>query len=132
MFKSFILGFLTFLIVDTLWIRLFVKSIYLKHLKSILLLSQGGGLSARIFPAILFYFLFYMTLFYLSVIKSENFKDMIISSLLIGLVSYGTFALTNLAVIKDWNWTLTISDLLWGPVLAAITASVAYYFYPGK
>ena len=66
MIRSYLAGFLTFLIIDTLWIQLFVKKTYLKYLQDILLINNNQ-LSARLLPAILFYILFYNCLFYLSV-----------------------------------------------------------------
>ncbi len=124
MIRSYLAGFLTFLLVDTLWIQLFVKKTYLKYLHDILLINNNQ-LSARLLPAILFYILFYNCLFYLSVIKTNSFKEALISSVVIGFITYGTYSFTNMAVIKDWNWTLTLSDLMWGPVLTLITTAVA-------
>ena len=97
---------------------------YLKYLQDILLINNNQ-LSARLLPAILFYILFYNCLFYLSVIKTNSFKEALISSTIIGLITYGTYSFTNMAVIKDWNWTLTLSDLMWGPILTVITTVVA-------
>ena len=124
MIRSYFAGFLTFLLVDTLWIQFFVKETYLKYLQDILLINNNQ-LSARLLPAILFYILFYNCLFYLSVVKTNSFKEAMISSATIGLITYGTYSFTNMAVIKDWNWTLTLSDFMWGPVLTLITTAVA-------
>ena len=46
---------------------------------------------------------------------------------LIGLISYGTYDLTNLASIRDWPLKVTIVDLIWGTVLSATIAVTGYF-----
>ena len=41
-----------------------------------------------------------------------------------GLVTYATYDLTNLAVVKDWPLAITFADLAWGAAIAAITSTV--------
>ncbi len=127
MFRSYVAGLIALLIIDTIWIRFFVKKIYLNHLSQILILNNGS-ISARIAPALIFYFLFYTSLFYLSVLRSKDLKDALISAFILGLCSYGTYSFTNLAVLKDWNWTIAISDVLWGPLLTVTTVYIARIF----
>jgi uncharacterized membrane protein len=46
---------------------------------------------------------------------------------LLGLFAYSTFDLTALALFKDWSLTVTIVDMIWGTVLTAATATVAWW-----
>lgn len=41
---------------------------------------------------------------------------------LFGLFCYGTYDLTNLAILKDWPLGLTFIDLAWGAVVSAAGA----------
>ena len=43
---------------------------------------------------------------------------------LFGLVAYGTYDLTNQAVIRDWPVVMTVTDMIWGAVLTAVAAAV--------
>lgn len=43
---------------------------------------------------------------------------------LLGLAAYGTWALTNRAVLAGWPWALVPLDVAWGAVLSAITSGV--------
>jgi uncharacterized membrane protein len=43
---------------------------------------------------------------------------------LFGLVAYATYDLTNLALVKGWPWIVTVVDMCWGAVLAAITSYI--------
>lgn len=46
---------------------------------------------------------------------------------LLGCVAYATYDLTNQATLKNWSWTLTIADLIWGTVLSAVSAYIGYW-----
>lgn len=43
---------------------------------------------------------------------------------LLGLVAYGTYELTNKAVMRDWSWQMVATDWAWGTVLTALTAGI--------
>jgi uncharacterized membrane protein len=45
---------------------------------------------------------------------------------LLGLVVYGVYDLTNLAVLKGWTVTVSVVDVLWGIVLTAAGASAGF------
>jgi len=45
---------------------------------------------------------------------------------LLGLISYATYDLTNLATIKDWPLLVTIVDIIWGTVLGASVSLISY------
>ncbi|MEL6218315.1 MAG: DUF2177 family protein [Pseudomonadota bacterium] len=40
----------------------------------------------------------------------------------LGLVGYGTFALTSMAVLEGWSWELVLTDTLWGAVASVAIA----------
>ena len=40
-----------------------------------------------------------------------------------GLLTYATYDLTNLAIMRDWPLLLTLVDLLWGSALCAVVAA---------
>ena len=44
---------------------------------------------------------------------------------LLGLISYATYDLTNLATLKDWPLVVTIVDLIWGTVLGGVVSYVS-------
>jgi uncharacterized membrane protein len=45
---------------------------------------------------------------------------------LFGCVTYATYDLTNQATLRNWSTALSIADICWGSVLAAISALVGY------
>ncbi len=48
-------------------------------------------------------------------------------AVLLGLVSYGTYDLTNLATLKDWPVLITVVDLIWGTFVTATTSGITFY-----
>ena len=47
---------------------------------------------------------------------------------LFGLITYATYDLTNLAMLKDWPLLVTVVDLLWGTFLSVSVSSVGFVF----
>ena len=46
-----------------------------------------------------------------------------------GLFAYGTYELTNWAVIQDWPAGLVVVDMLWGVVLTGVIGLVSRLVY---
>jgi uncharacterized membrane protein len=43
---------------------------------------------------------------------------------LFGLFCYATFELTNMSLLKHWEWAVVVPDIAWGAVLTAVAAAV--------
>jgi uncharacterized membrane protein len=46
--------------------------------------------------------------------------------MLFGCFTYATYDLTNQATLRNWSTTLTIADICWGSLLAALSATAGY------
>lgn len=125
MLQSYLVGWLSFLILDTLWIRLVVSTVYLEHVPNILSLDSGH-IKANVLPAVIFYLIYYHCLFYLAVYKASSLKESLVTGAVLGLMSYGTYVFTNHAIMKEWSWLISLSDLAWGVVLSTAIAFAAY------
>lgn len=44
---------------------------------------------------------------------------------LFGLIAYATYDLTNQATLRDWSWTVTMADLVWGAFVSGSAAGAA-------
>ena len=40
----------------------------------------------------------------------------------IGAMAYGTYEFTSYAILRDWHWTMLVTDTVWGTVLTAVSA----------
>jgi uncharacterized membrane protein len=47
-------------------------------------------------------------------------------AVLLGIVIYGVFDTTNLAMFKKYKWNLALMDALWGGALFGLTTAVVY------
>ena len=129
MFKCFLLAtFLTsvvFLIIDVIWLSFATKSFYRPLIGD--LLTDKPVLWA----AALFYILYVIGVSVV-VIQPCIHDISILRSLYIGfvfgLVAYGTYNLTNMAVLKGWSPTVVFVDMFWGGSLTAFSAGTGIFF----
>ena len=103
-----------FVLVDMAWLGLVAKTFYRKHL--------GFLMGPKVVwpAAILFYLLFIAGLLVFAVrpalAAGAPLKALLLGAFL-GLISYATYDLTNLATLKGWPLVVTVVDLVWGTVL---------------
>ena len=122
--KLFLTSFITFLLLDALWLGLIARSFYSKQL-SLYLTDNVIWLSALIFYVIFNIGLLIFVI--LPSIEKNSYSTLFIYSLLYGLVTFATYDLTNLATIKDWPLIVSIVDMLYGMFVALAASSVAFY-----
>ena len=80
-------------------------------------------------PAVAFYLLFVVGILYFAVFPAFDAGRWQVAAMrgaLLGFVAYMTYDLTNQAVIRNWTFGLTITDLIWGTVLTAVAATGGY------
>lgn len=117
--------------IDALWLGLMFKRFYVPHIGH--LLSD----SIAIWPAVIFYILYAIALNVFVVVPALNnntgYLELFMLGLLFGMVTYGTYDLTNQATLKNWPWTLTVVDIAWGSCLVGavslISTFVTRYFW---
>jgi uncharacterized membrane protein len=125
-FKQMILLYLitlvVFFVIDMIWLGVVAKGFYRRHL--------GSFMSPQVnwVSALLFYLLFIVGLL-VFVIRPALAAGVPLNALfygaLLGLISYATYDLTNLATLKDWPLVVTIVDLVWGTVLGGVVSYIS-------
>ena len=128
MFKCFIvatfLASIIFLIIDVIWLSFATKSFYRPLLGD--LISDKPVLWA----AGLFYVLYMFGMAVIVIqpcIETSGLNKSLYTGFIFGLVAYGTYNLTNMAVIKDWSSTVVFVDMFWGASLTAISSTTGIY-----
>ena len=128
MFKCFIvavfLASIIFLIIDVMWLSFATKSFYRPLLGD--LISDKPVLWA----AGLFYVLYMFGMAVIVIhpcIEPSGLSKSIYTGFIFGLVAYGTYNLTNMAVIKDWSPTVVFVDMFWGGFLTSVSATTGIY-----
>jgi uncharacterized membrane protein len=59
-------------------------------------------------------------------LREGDLRSAALRGLVLGLVAYGTYDLTNQATLRAWATRLTVADMLWGGLLTAFAASVGF------
>jgi uncharacterized membrane protein len=103
---------------DFLWLGVVAKSFYRDGIGH--LMAPAPNLPA----AAAFYLLYPIGLVVFAVLPSGgDWLRALALGALFGLFCYGTYDLTNLAVLKDWPLQVTLVDIAWGAVVSAVGAS---------
>lgn len=121
---SWMVSLLLILLLDLVWFSITVERFYKPNMTHILT-GEFSYLTAAIF-----YILYSFGLAYLIIVPALNSEIDIIkvacNGLILGLISYGAYDLTNQATIKDWPIIVTVVDMTWGASLTCIASSIAY------
>ena len=119
-----IIASLIFLIIDVIWLSFATKSFY-RPLIGNLLTDKPVMWAAG-----LFYILYVLGMALVVIqpcINSESIFKTTYIGFIFGLVAYGTYNLTNMAVLKGWSPTVTFVDMFWGGSLTALSATTGLY-----
>ena len=122
--RLFLIALPAFFVIDMAWLVLIARKFYSEQLG--FLMKPDVGWTA----AILFYLLFIAALVIFVIapaVEKHSWVHALIYGAFFGLVTYATYDLTNLATLKDCPVVVTIVDLIWGSVLAALISVITYF-----
>ena len=125
MIVATLIGSIIFLVIDVIWLSFATKSFYRPLIGN--LLTDKPVMWA----AALFYILYVLGMAIVVIqpcMDSESIFKTVYTGFIFGLVAYGTYNLTNMAVLKGWSPTVTFVDMFWGGTLTAVSASTGLYF----
>jgi uncharacterized membrane protein len=111
-----------FFAIDMVWLGVVAKGFYRRHL--------GALMSTKVnwMAALLFYLLFIVGLLVFAIrpaLVAGVPLNALLCGALLGLISYATYDLTNLATLKDWPIIVTVIDLIWGTVLGGVVSYIS-------
>ncbi len=124
MLVATLIASLIFLIIDVIWLSFATKSFYRPLIGN--LLSDTPVMWAAALFYILYVFGMALVVIQPCVDSASLFKT-IYTGFVFGLVAYGTYNLTNMAVLKGWSPTVTFVDMFWGGSLTAVSATTGLY-----
>jgi uncharacterized membrane protein len=101
------------LIIDMLWINIYMK----KHFRELVFNIQGDNLNLKMIPAIISYFLIIFSIYYFIIKENKLYLD----SFILGIIIYGVFEATSMAIFKKWDYYTLVLDTLWGGILYVIS-----------
>lgn len=115
---SWLAASLTTSALDLLWLGVLAKGLYRKNL--------GHLMADRVtWPAaVAFYILYGGGVLYFA--AGTTLKETLLRGALLGLLVYGTYDLTNMAVLRGWGLKISLVDIAWGVCLTACAAAAAH------
>ena len=121
--KNFSVAFVSFLILDFLWLGFVVKDFNLRQLAEIGRI-ENGNFNLAYFPAVLVYVLMALGVVVFVLPKVAEAEASVLWPFLwgalLGFVVYGVYDLTNLAVLKNYPLQFAMLDVAWGTLAFGI------------
>lgn len=108
-----------FLILDIIGIRLMIRPVFERHVGHLL------ADPLRLGPAVAFYLAYVAGLLWMvswPALKSDAPLQALVGGMVLGLLCYGTYEMTNYATLADWSWQQVVVDGLWGTFLTGFAA----------
>ncbi|MBV7534967.1 DUF2177 family protein [Duganella sp. sic0402] len=115
---------LSLLVLDALWIGLYMASAYKTALGDLMLAQP------RFVAAALFYFLYAAGVAFLAVgpgLREVSWQTAALHGAVLGLVAYSTYDLTNYAILKVWPLGLSVVDIAWGAFMTTLAATGGWW-----
>lgn len=110
-----------FLVIDMVWLLWLGRELYVSEIGAIL--RQPANV-----PAAAAFYVLYITGLMIMVIwpafQAQSIVQGLVYGALLGLVAYGTYDLTNLAVMKGFTTKIAIIDMAWGTVLTSTVCAL--------
>jgi uncharacterized membrane protein len=121
--KLYFATLIAFFLIDMVWLGFIAHTLYRNYLGFLLASSTNW------FAVILFYLLFILGILVFVVLpglQDNSFKATLLRAVLFGLVTYGTYDLTNLATVKNWPVLITVIDMAWGTILSVLVSYISF------
>lgn len=111
-----------FLAIDMVWLLWLGRSIYVTEIGDILR-QQPNMAAAGAFYALYITGLMIMVIW--PAVQAGSIVQGMLYGALLGLIAYGTYDLTNLAVIKGFTTKIALIDMVWGTFLTSSVSTFA-------
>ncbi len=123
---AYLLCFFILVLIDCFWLLSTIDLVYRKNIGHLM------ATNAVLTPAIFFYFLYSLgvTIFVIMPAvqySQKSLAEVFLYGALFGLVAYGTYDLTNHAVLREWPLVITIVDMLWGAFMTGTMSLLTVY-----
>jgi len=104
----FLVAAVLFIVIDSIYLN-FIKGYFMDQIQKV----QGSPLKPNFAAILLCYTFLVVGLNYFIIKPKKSPKD----AFLFGIVIYGVYETTNLALFKNWSWLTVFMDTLWGGIL---------------
>ena len=106
---------IVFVFIDSAYLNL-IKSYFSNQIKNV----QGSPMKINFLATLICYVFLIFGINYFIIKPNRSVQD----AFLLGLLIYGVFETTNMALFTKWAWLTVLIDTLWGGILFAVTTSI--------
>lgn len=113
-----------FLGLDAIWLKSFIGPFFEERIGHLMRDDPLLGVAAG------FYIVYAIGIAYFATmpaVQSSNLMLAVFNGAFLGVLAYGTYEATSMAIMKDWKWEMLVIDIAWGAFVSA-AAAVAGYF----
>ena len=111
----FLVSAIVLVTLDYFYLKL-IKNYFTNQITTI----QGSPLKMNYLASILCYIFLITGINYFIIKPKRSIQD----AFLLGLIIYGVYETTNMALFTKWSWITVIIDTLWGGVLFGLTTFI--------
>jgi uncharacterized membrane protein len=123
---SSIAGIISFMVLDYIFLAQVLKEFYLSKLASHITVKDGS--LVPYLPAVpLVYIVAVIGIWVFVLSKVTTLSQAFLTGALLGFIMYAFYDFTNLATLKDYPWSLTIVDIIWGTFLVGAVTAIMFF-----
>ncbi len=124
--KLYLSAVAAFAIFDLAWLGVIIKPFNMQQLSEIGRFQSDGSFDMLLPPAVVVYLLMAaaMSVFVVPTVRAASGPLAAGKGALMGLVVYGVFDMTNLAILKDYPVPFALVDMAWGAVSFALVTLI--------
>ena len=110
-----------FLVIDMIWLLWLGRSFYVSEIGDLLRQPPNIGAAGAFY---IVYVTGLMVMVVWPAVQAGSVGQALLYGAALGLVAYGTYDLTNLAVMKGFTTKIAIIDMAWGTILTGLVSGI--------
>lgn len=121
---AYVMTTIAFFATDFVWLTQVAPEFYASNLGELMADDVNYGAAA------VFYAMYIGGIVFFAVspaLNAQSWRVAALNGAVLGLISFSTFALTNLAAIRDWPALVSYVDMAWGTGLTGVSATLGYF-----
>lgn len=115
---------IVFLGLDFIWLKTTIGPFFENRIGHMMRDDPKIGVAAG------FYVIYALGAVYFAVypaLQTGNISLALFNGALLGLIGYGTYEATSMAIMKDWTYGMVALDITWGMFVTAISSAAGYW-----
>jgi uncharacterized membrane protein len=112
---NLLISAIIFVSIDSIYLNL-IKNYFSKQIA----LVQGTPIKINFLAILLCYIFLIFGINYFIIRPNRSIQD----AFLLGIIIYGVYETTNMALFSKWSWLTVLIDTIWGGILFALTTYI--------